>query len=306
MKAKKMFNKIGYSLKKNASEILLGVGITGTLGTVVLASKATLGLPALIEDYTQFKYQADMAEANMEIPYTEEDRKRDMIISGSILARETIKLYLPSIVLGAVSIGCILESHKILRNRALALGAAYATLDAGFKAYKERVAEVYGEDAEKDIRYGVSKEIVTSTETDENGKKKKVKSEVSSVDDAALSPYSKFFDASNENFEKDPEFNLQFIRSVQNQANDLLKARGHVFLNEVYDRLGIPRTKAGQVVGWVLDYDEDAPGDNYIDFGIFNTQRKSSINFVNGYESTILLDFNVDGSIWDRDFVEVR
>lgn len=80
--------------------------------------------------------------------------------------------------------------------------------------------------------------------------------------------------------------------------NDLLRSRGHVFLNEVYDCLGIPRTKAGQIVGWV--YSKDNPvGDNYIDFGIYDVYKPAIADFVNGYERSILLDFNPDGNIWE-------
>ena len=62
--------------------------------------------------------------------------------------------------------------------------------------------------------------------------------------------------------------------------------------------LGIPRTQAGQIVGWI--YDEKHPiGDNKVDFGIYNTYNEANRNFVNGYERTILLDFNVDGNILD-------
>ena len=90
-----------------------------------------------------------------------------------------------------------------------------------------------------------------------------------------------------------------FLKHQMNHANELLKCRGHVFLNEVYDMIGIPRTKAGQIVGWI--YDEKNPvGDNFIDFGIFDETKQKSIDFVNGYERTILLDFNVDGVIYDK------
>ena len=64
----------------------------------------------------------------------------------------------------------------------------------------------------------------------------------------------------------------------------------------MYDLLGIQRTSAGQVVGWI--YDESNPiGDNYVDFGIYDLHDEAKRNFVNGYERTILLDFNVDGDI---------
>ena len=36
-----------------------------------------------------------------------------------------------------------------------------------------------------------------------------------------------------------------------------------------------------------------------VDFGIYNIHRPENRAFVNGYERTILLDFNVDGDILD-------
>ena len=89
-----------------------------------------------------------------------------------------------------------------------------------------------------------------------------------------------------------------FLKDQQRYANDILKSKGHLFLNEVYDMLSIPRTKAGQVVGWI--YDEKHPvGDNFVDFGIYDIYNERARDFVNGYERTILLDFNVDGNILD-------
>ena len=89
-----------------------------------------------------------------------------------------------------------------------------------------------------------------------------------------------------------------YLRHQQNYANELLRSRGYVFLNDVYDMLGIRRTKAGQIVGWV--YDEKNPNiDNYIDFGIYNVHYEGARDFVNGFECSILLDFNVDGPIID-------
>ena len=78
--------------------------------------------------------------------------------------------------------------------------------------------------------------------------------------------------------------------------NDLLLSRGHLFLNEVYDQIGIDRTKAGQVVGWVVSKD----GDNFVDFGLFDGSTQEKRMFVNGHENSVLLDFNVDGVIYDK------
>ena len=113
------------------------------------------------------------------------------------------------------------------------------------------------------------------------------------------SQYARFFDESSSAWRKDANVNLVYLLMQQRYANDLLKKKGYLFLNEVYDMLGIPKTKEGQIIGWV--YDTDNPiGDNYVDFGIYNIHNDANRKFVNGYERTILLDFNVDGMILDR------
>lgn len=109
------------------------------------------------------------------------------------------------------------------------------------------------------------------------------------------SPYARFFDDSSPMWTRDSESNLRFLKHNQNYANDLLKSRGHLFLNDVYQLLGIPKTRAGQVVGWIYD-PENGEGDNHVDFGIYHDDQHSR-DFVNGYEKSILLDFNVDGEI---------
>lgn len=112
----------------------------------------------------------------------------------------------------------------------------------------------------------------------------------------AVSQYARLFDDSCVGWTKDPEYNMHFLKCQQGYCNDRLKAKGHLFLNEVYDILGIPRTKAGTVVGWV--YNEKNPiGDNFVDFGIFDTNDERNSDFINGYKNTAILDFNVDGDI---------
>jgi hypothetical protein len=62
--------------------------------------------------------------------------------------------------------------------------------------------------------------------------------------------------------------------------------------------LGIDRSKAGSVVGWVIT--KEGTGDNFIDFGVFDGDNPRARDFVNGREGSILLDFNVDGVIYDK------
>lgn len=108
--------------------------------------------------------------------------------------------------------------------------------------------------------------------------------------------YARWFDETCHAWTEDPERNKYFLLMQQSYANELLKTRKYLFLNDVYDMLGIPRTKAGQVVGWI--YDENNPiGDNFVNFGLY---AEHNAKFINGYEKSVLLDFNVDGEIISR------
>ena len=137
--------------------------------------------------------------------------------------------------------------------------------------------------------------IIITIETDTNEVKVTTKQdkpeEVKEVKDSDVNLYAKWFDESCHAWTKSPEYNAMFLKLQQNYANDLLKAKGYLFLNEVYEMLGMTKSNVGQVVGWI--YDENNP----IEFGIM---RGINRDFVNGLKSTVLLDFNVHGNILDK------
>lgn len=298
----KYFYKVGFQLKKHSPEILVVTGAIGVVTSAVMACKATRKIDDILDET---KKAVDAihdcsTNENFKDEYSEEDAKKDLVITYSRAAINFAKLYGPSVALGALSLGCIFASNNILRKRGIAIAAAYTAVDTTFKEYRKRVVERFGEEVDRELKYNLKAKKVTEKVVDEEtGETKKVKkTEYTAEDPNGYSDYARFFDEYCNGWEKDPEYNLMFLRTQQSYANDLLKSRGHLFLNEVYDMLGIPRTKAGQVVGWV--YNEDNPvGDNFVDFGIYDINRETNRDFVNGYERSILLDFNVDGNIWD-------
>ena len=297
-KASRFFNTAGLKIKKHSPEILMVAGIAGTVASTVMACKATTKATALLEEAKEeIKAIHTVAEKNDD--YSEKDLQQALTMSYAQTGVKLLRLYAPAIVLGTLSITSIVAGHNILKKRNIALAAAYAVVDKGFKDYRKNVVERFGEELDKELRFGVKAKEFEEVVVDKNGKEKIEKNTVNVVNpELNVSEYAKFYDDGNKGWEKDPELNLMFLRHQQQYANDLLRAKGHLFLNEVYDLLGIPRTKAGQVVGWI--YDEKHPeGDNYVDFGIYDMNRESCRNFVNGYERTILLDFNVDGPILD-------
>ena len=237
-------------------------------------------------------------ETISEEKYSEQDAKKDLAIIYAHTGIKLVKLYGPSIILGTLSITGILASNNILRKRNIALAAAYKAIDTGFKEYRSRVVERFGEELDKELRYNVKAKEIKEKVVDENGKEKTVKKTINVADPNFYSDYARCYDDGCKGWVKDSEYNLMFLRNTQSFMNEKLRAQGYLFLNDVYDALGIPRSKAGQVVGWI--YDEKNPnGDNFVDFGIYDLYKEGSRDFVNGYERTIWLDFNVDGPILD-------
>lgn len=284
-------------VKKFSPEILVGVGIVGLIGSTVMACNATLKVDAVLAVAKEKKDKIDRATLLGTSDYTAQDRQKDLVITYVQTGADFAKLYGPAVLLGGLSIACILGSYNIMRKRNIAVVAAYKVLKDGFDKYRERVVEDLGTEKDLEYRHGTKMEKVEETVTDpETGKKKKVKKDVATYDSNHVSQYARFFDESCPQWSKTPEYNLLFLKTQQNYANDLLHARGHLFLNEVYDMLGMKHTQEGSVTGWVLSESSD----NFVDFGIFDVRRKAAREFVNGDERSILLDFNVDGIIWDK------
>ena len=296
----RMYNNSKNVVEKHSPEILAGVGVVGVVASTVMACKATMKLNDILEESKETRDKIREVEANprYEEQYSHEDAKKDLVINYTQTAMKVAKLYAPAVILGSASLGCLLASNDILRKRNAALSAAYMTVDKSFKEYRQRVVDRFGEEVEKEIRYNIKAEEVTSTVVAEDGSETTVTETVKTMDPKLYSDYAKFFDEASPYWQKDPEYNFMFLKSQQQYANDLLKARGRLFLNEVYEMLGIEKTKAGQIVGWVYN-PENPIGDNFVDFGIFDMSKERVRAFVNGYEPNILLDFNVDGNIWD-------
>ena len=299
-KLMKTYKKVELKAIKHSPEILAGVGVVGVVGSLVMACKATTKLSNVLEESKEQldKIKEVAADPAYEEKYSQDDAKKDTTITYVQTAMKVTKLYAPSVILCASSLGCLLASNNILKKRNAALSAAYMTVDKSFKEYRKRVADRFGEEVEKEIRYNIKAEEITKVDENGNEVTETVKVMDGTDDPNSYSDYARFFDESCAAWQNDAEYNLTFLKAQQQYANDLLKARGRLFLNEVYRMLGIDETKAGQVVGWV--YNPDNPtGDNFVDFGIYNMQRERVRAFVNGYEPNILLDFNVDGVIWN-------
>lgn len=280
-------------LQKHSPVLLFGAGVVGMITTVVLASKATLRLEDELYKINNDKELARSFHKGDPEAYDTRDFQKDMTLLYIRSAVKVVKLYGPAIIVGTVSVAALTGSHFILNARNAGLTAAYAAIDKGYQQYRERVIAELGAGKDEEFQYGI--ETTEITEQTAEGKKavRKAKAIMNAGD--KLSPYAVIFDESNKNWNRETQHNQFFIQCQQNYAQDLFRGRGHLFLNEVYDMLGMPRTKAGQIVGWVAGF-----GDDFVDFGVFRGDTFMGQQFANGDEKSVILDFNVAGPVYDK------
>lgn len=303
--------RTGLILSKHYPTIAITAGIGGGILASVLACKATLKVEKVLNDHKDMMSIIDQTWEKVkegDIPLDdyseEEDKKKAQLITTVNTAKNLVTLYGPSLIVGGISVALLINGHKVLTGRNVALMSAFKLADEAFKRYRSRVVDEYGEKIDYAFKNNLKVVNVNEKEINEKGEEVETTKEILVAEKPnEYSQYARFFDESCDQFKKNPEYNLMFLRNQQNYFNDLLRIRGNVFLNEVYDALGIPRTQAGAIVGWVSKPKNKNSNnnirDNYIDFGIFNSHKSGARDFVNGYEPVILLDFNVDGAIYN-------
>lgn len=291
-------HKIGFELKKHSPEIFIAVGVVGTVASAVMACKATTKLSDILEESKEQIDAIHEAPQKEELKdkYDEDMMRKDLALVYFQTGVKVAKLYAPAVILGTLSITSIVASNNILRKRNVALAAAYATVDKGFKEYRERVVERYGEQVDYELTHNIKTKEITETVVDEKGKEKKVKKTVEVADPTVTNEYVKYFTRTNPYWDDTPDYVEMFLRAQQNYANDRLKIEKALTLNDVYDSLGFQKTKAGMVVGWVLD-ENNEDGDNFIEFHVHK------VYIPNEYgedELAYAIDFNVDGNIYNK------
>lgn len=302
------FYNVGFQLKKHSPEILVVTGVVGTVASAVMACKATTKVNFVLEETKakvdvihegvengEVKGYLENGEVGM-VPYSAEDSKKDLAIVYAQTGLQLAKLYAPAVLLGAASITSILVGHNILHKRSLALAAAYTAVDTGFKQYRGRVVERFGDKIDKELLYNIKAKEIEETVVNEDGTETTIKKTVEVADRNALelSPYTFCFDETARGWNRDADRNKFFLARQQDYANERLQANGVVFLNEVLDMVGIDRVPMGQRIGWCL---KDPNSDGYIDFGVLNIHCEANRNFVNGLEKSVWLNFNVDGYV---------
>lgn len=286
--------KVLLRAQKNSPQVLFYSGLALMGATVVSSARGTLKLEAVLDDIKADREDVQRVADRHPEKYSERDiTKLNAYVTVKGAAR-VAKLYLPAIGLGVAAVSCLTASHNTLSRRNAGLSAALAATERAMESYRGRVREAYGDERELSLWRGESTETVPVL--DDEGRETKSTKKVKTG--GGHSPYARIWgqDTTNE-WDPQPEYNLAKLRSVQEYGTLVLNSKGHLFLNEIFDELGLDRTPAGAVVGWLSK--KEGGNDGYVDFGVLEDGAKLSfLDFATGRENHIMLDFNVDGEIW--------
>ncbi len=293
-------HKMGFELKKHSPKILIAVGVVGTVTSAVMACKATTKLSDILEESKEQLDEIHAAPQKEELKdkYDEEMMTKDIALVYFQTGVKIAKLYAPAVVLGTLSLTSVVASNNILRKRNVALAAAFTAVDQGFKEYRGRVVERFGEEVDYELTHNITKKEIEETVIDEKGKEKTVKKTID-VANPGSNEFVKYFTRSNPYWDECEDYIEMFFRSQQNYANDRLRTEKRLVLNDVLDSLGMQKTKAGMVVGWVYTDNpaDNEEGDNFVEFHV----RKVYLPNSNGVEElAYAIEFNVDGNIYDK------
>lgn len=312
------FNSAKRGFDNHKPEIKIVTGLVLVIGGTVAAVVATTKAPKVVEET---KERLDVVHERMEDTkmaeeegvavvreakgndvsvYPKKENQRALAKVYAVAGLELAKLYAPTIISTTLGTALILSGMKDQKDRNLAVALAYTAEHNAFKKYRDGVVERFGKEIDEELNLGIKEEAIVEDVVDENGEVHKVekKVKVAPADPTLPSPYARYFDELSSHYENNHEYNLYYLKAQEAWANNLFHAQGYLTLNDVYEQLDIPKTRSGYEIGWIDDKDPNKPIKN-ISFGIYDG-RRSSREFVNGYEKFILLDFNVDGYIRDK------
>jgi hypothetical protein len=279
------------ALKAHAPTLMVAGGIVSMGAGTVIACKQTLKVEEVMAKHTpDLEKIAQATDLNLE-SYGTEVQRRDRIAVYTRAGLDLGKVYAIPVVLWSGGAALVFGGHHMMMKRNATLALAYTGLKKAFDAYRERVVENFGSDADQAMRGGsLTKEIVDP----ETGEKEWINTR--DWDESANDPYNRIFDQfSTTAWEPDLDVNRMFVSQQQKFAQQLLNRQGYLYLSDVYKALGFPETDISRVVGWKTRTNPDGSKDiPFIDFGL---DKPHPDDWKFSKEKAIYLDFNCQGLI---------
>ncbi len=271
--------------KDHSPDFMFAGGCLAGAGAIIFAIRATRKVDPVI---SAFKAEVtDIHKKAEEGTIDEQEEAKELTRAYARYAFQLAKLYSPTIVCAALSFIMHHGCTDILGRRNAKLAAAYASLDAAYKAYRAEIEKKYGADEAREIAEPKEAKVDEETgEVIEEGKPEEI------------GDYGRLFaQGYTYAWQPDGSVNLTFLKAQQAYANQILESRGYLFLHEVYEWLGVKDSDAAHIVGWIWSEKPEHEGDNYVSFGIDNLQNPRVRAFLQGDTDEIWLDFNCQGVI---------
>ena len=297
------FGKASLVVSKHAPAVLTAIGVAAFTTSTALAVKESFTLTGEVyDDLLEISELKETPEPSEKEAQQELAARRAKTYGRFVL--KVAKHYRPALIAGAIGTVSVVSAHRLSAKRIAGLTMAVAAADESLRKYKNAIEKAFGAEAVQEA-LSKSREAILSeaVKVDEDGNE--------SVDDASvldqygMSQYAVVFDENASLWEPNEDFDIMMLNAQEKYLNNKLMCDGYVLLNDAYTTLGLPKTSAGAVVGWVYKGGE---GDGYISFGDFESCNVRHYDAARGREVTdFFLDFNVDGVIWDKiDEVSVR
>lgn len=202
--------RANHYLSKNKTTILTSIAISGVIGVIALATKAT------------FESAKELEAAN--IP-------EDAGVKAK--AKVVWKNYIPTAIVGSATVGCIVAAQKVGAKKAVAAQAAFVVSERLFSEYKEKVAEQIGTKKEKAIRDAIAQDKVTKDNP------KQVIVTGAGVVLCCEGYTGRYFNS-----------DMESIRKAENTINAKLNSHDYASLSDLYYLLKIPETSVSDKLGW--------------------------------------------------------
>lgn len=228
MKSKKALKSIMDTskqyVKHNSSTILAIVSSAGVFITALSTAKATIKAIEIINE--------------LECEKKDKLTKKEIVLS-------TAHVYIPAILFGVSTIGCIFSLNMVNRQQQISLISAYSLINNSFKDYKEKLKELYGEETHQKIIDEIYMDKIEKTEEIYlYGECLSCVCESLYTDDNEIKI---FMDAYSGRFF---ESTMERVLSAEYHLNRNYILRGDASLNEFYSFLGLATEDYGDVEGW--------------------------------------------------------
>ena len=213
--------KVKVFFKRNGATILTVLGAVGVVSTAIFTAKATVKATKIVEE-------------------AKEEKGEELTTIETVKA--TLPVYIPTIVMGAAAVTCIISANILNKKHQASLTSAYMMLDQTYKEYRKKVVELYGEEADKEIE-----ESIIEDKYDKNDDKIRL-----------------FYDEYSKRFFETTLFKAQQAEYFLNR--DLIM-RDYAYLNEWYEYLEIDTIDEGWDIGWSIGMCMEMYWQPWIDFG---------------------------------------